>query len=105
MLLASFFQGMFPLDMLPEPWASIVYYLPLKYLAYFPAWLFLEKIEGSQLAGELLLEFAWMVFFIVLARWMYCSRYPSLQWIRRLINSHGIQESRLPSRLSNICSK
>ena len=72
MLFSFFLSGhMFPLDMLPEPWASIVYYLPLKYLAYFPAAVFLEKIEGSQLAGELLLEFAWMAFFIILARWMY----------------------------------
>jgi len=72
MLLNFFLSGhMFPLDMLPEPWLTLVDLLPLKYLAYFPAAVFLGKISGWSLVWELTLELAWILFFIGLARWMY----------------------------------
>lgn len=72
MLFNFFLSGhMFPLDMLPEPWNWIVEYMPLKYLAYYPAAVFLGKVPQDQLGTELLIEFAWLVFFILLARWMY----------------------------------
>ncbi len=72
MLFSFFLSGhMFPLDMIPQPWATIVGYLPLKYLAFFPAAVFLEKVEGWALVRELALEFVWMLFFIFLARWMF----------------------------------
>lgn len=72
MLFSFFLSGhMFPLDMLSEPWSTIVNFLPLKYLAYFPAAIFLEKITGQQLVIELLVELAWTIFFIVLARWLF----------------------------------
>lgn len=71
MLFNFFFSGhMFPLDILPEPWESIVGYLPLKYLAYFPAAVYLEKIPAASLAWEVGMEAAWCVFFIVLSRVM-----------------------------------
>ncbi len=50
MLFNFFFSGhMFPLDMLPAPWNTIVQMIPLQYLAYFPAAVFLQKIQGHDL--------------------------------------------------------
>ncbi len=72
MLLSFFLSGhMFPLDMLPQPWHYLVDLMPLKYLAYFPSAVFLGKIEGWELARGLLIEAAWLVFFIVLSRAMF----------------------------------
>ncbi len=44
---------MFPLDILPEPWGTVVGYLPIKYLAYFPAAVFLGKVTGWGLVLDL----------------------------------------------------
>jgi ABC-2 type transport system permease protein len=69
MLLNFFLSGhMFPLDMLLEPWRTIVDVLPLKYLAYFPAAVFLEKIPAEQIYRDLAIEAGWVIFFIVLSR-------------------------------------
>jgi len=66
----SFFLSghMFPLDLLPQPWSTLVDLLPLKYLAYFPAAVFLGKVTGPELVRGLLIEAAWVVFFIVTTR-------------------------------------
>lgn len=72
MLFSFFLSGhMFPLDMLPEPWHTLVDILPLQYLAYFPAAVFLGKITGLSLVQHLLIEVAWIVFFIGLSRLLY----------------------------------
>ena len=69
MLLSFFFSGhMFPLDMLPPPWDTVVESLPLKYLAYFPSAVFLGKVSDADLVRELCLEAGWLAFFIVLSR-------------------------------------
>jgi ABC-2 type transport system permease protein len=69
MLFNFFFSGhMFPLDMLPGVWGSIVKLIPLQYLAYFPAAVFLGKVAGAELAWSLILQFAWVAFFAVAAR-------------------------------------
>ena len=69
MLFSFFLSGhMFPLDMLGEPWRTIVEVAPLQYLAYFPAAVFLEKVTGPELVRGLLVEVAWVLFFIVLSR-------------------------------------
>jgi ABC-2 type transport system permease protein len=72
MLFNFFFSGhMFPIDMLdgvPGPWATIVRAVPLQYLAYFPAAVFLGKIQGADLAWGLAVQFAWVLFFIGLCR-------------------------------------
>lgn len=69
MLFSFFFSGhMFPIDMLPGVWGTLVRAIPLQYLAYFPAAIFLGKIQGAQLAWGLALQFAWVVVFIVLSR-------------------------------------
>ena len=72
-MLFNFFLSchMFPLDMLPEPWKTIVAWLPLRYLAYFPAAVFLGKIQGTELAAGLATEVAWIVFFVILSRAMW----------------------------------
>ena len=73
MLLNFFLSGhMFPLDFLPEPWKTIVDYLPFKYLAYFPAAIFLGKIEpGRELWTEIGFEALWLVGMIAAARLLY----------------------------------
>jgi ABC-2 type transport system permease protein len=69
MLFNFFLSGhMFPLDMLNEPWHSLVAWSPLQYLAYFPAAVFLGKYESESLGRALLLEVCWVLFFMVAAR-------------------------------------
>lgn len=72
MLFNFFFSGhMFPLDMLPQPWKTVVQVIPLQYLAYFPAAVFLQKINGPDLWIGLSIQAAWTVFFIVACRVIY----------------------------------
>jgi ABC-2 type transport system permease protein len=62
MLFNFFFSGhMFPIDMLPGVWGDIVKIIPLQYLAYFPAAVFLGKITGPALMRGLIVEFIWIV--------------------------------------------
>jgi ABC-2 type transport system permease protein len=69
MLFSFFLSGhMFPLDMLPPPWRTIVELTPLMYLAYFPAAVLLGKIQGWALVYGLCVEAAWVVVFILLSR-------------------------------------
>ena len=69
---------MFPLELLPESLAlwvdgptldlrGLVDLLPFKYFAYFPAAVFLGKIDGSEMYNGLAIEFGWVLFFIVLS--------------------------------------
>jgi ABC-2 type transport system permease protein len=72
MTLNFFISGhMLPLDLLPEPWASLLKVLPFQYMAYFPAVVFLGKVKGMTLVWHLVGELFWAVFFIVLARGLY----------------------------------
>jgi ABC-2 type transport system permease protein len=69
MLFSFFLSGhMFPIDMLPGHWATVVRAMPLQYLAYFPAAVFLGKIEGADLVWGLAAQAAWVLFFIGLCR-------------------------------------
>jgi ABC-2 type transport system permease protein len=69
MLFNFFCSGhMFPIDMLPGVWGEIVRAIPLQYLAYFPAAVFLGKITGPELIWGLWVQFGWVVFFMVTAR-------------------------------------
>lgn len=71
MLFNFFFSGhMFPLDIVPDPWGTLIGYLPLKYLAYFPAAVFLGKIAHELLWREVLIQAAWVAFFMLLSRWL-----------------------------------
>lgn len=62
---------MFPVDLLPAPWPTILKLLPFQYLAYFPAAVILGKIEGEALVQGLLIEAAWALGLVLLARWLY----------------------------------
>jgi ABC-2 type transport system permease protein len=62
---------MFPLDLLPPVWVTVLKALPFQYLAYFPAAIFLGKIQGAALWRGLLAQAAWALALIVLARWLY----------------------------------
>lgn len=72
MLFQFFLSGhMFPLDILPEPWGMIVGYLPIKYLAYFPAAVLLGKVTGTKLMFDFGMLVFWVVFFFGLSRFLY----------------------------------
>jgi ABC-2 type transport system permease protein len=69
MLFNFFLSGhMFPLTILPSPWDTIALAIPLQYLAFFPAAVFLEKVTGPALWQGLAIQAAWVVFFIVTCR-------------------------------------
>jgi ABC-2 type transport system permease protein len=69
----SFFVSghMFPLDLLPAPWSSVLKALPFSYLAYFPAAVFVGKIRGMDLVWGLAIQAAWALAFIALGTWLY----------------------------------
>jgi ABC-2 type transport system permease protein len=64
---------MFPLDLLERyPIVmQVLRLLPFHYLAYFPAMVFLERIQGMELVIGLAVEFAWVLVFLLLSRWLY----------------------------------
>ena len=69
MLFTFFFSGhMFPLDFLPTPWRTYVDFMPFKYMAYFPAAVFLGKIEGDAMWQGLFIQACWVVIFVVACR-------------------------------------
>lgn len=62
---------MFPLELLPSDPVNIraiVEFLPFKFLAYFPAAVFLGKVEGADMYQGLATELGWVLFFFVLSR-------------------------------------
>jgi ABC-2 type transport system permease protein len=72
MTLNYFISGhMFPIDLLGEPWASILKMLPTQYTAYFPAMVFLGKIQGQTLAMGLAAQAGWVVALFLLAKVLY----------------------------------
>ena len=60
-----------PLDMLPGGWGTLVRLTPFQYLAYFPAAVFLGKIQGAALIGGLVVEFAWVVVSLFACRFLF----------------------------------
>jgi ABC-2 type transport system permease protein len=46
----------------------VVDLLPFKYLAYFPAAVFLEKLTPAQMYQGLAIEFSWVVALVLLSR-------------------------------------
>jgi ABC-2 type transport system permease protein len=72
MTMNFFISGqMLPLNLLPEPWFTILKWLPFQYMAYFPAVVFLGKLQGWDLVWGLVGEAAWAVIFLFLARFLY----------------------------------
>lgn len=72
---------MFPLELLPSDpidFRGLVEFLPFKYLAYFPAAVFLQKVEGVEMYNGLALLVFWVLFFMILSRvlwWRGIKRY------------------------------
>lgn len=72
MLFNFFLSGhMFPLDMLPPTLQFAVKCLPLQYMAYFPAAVFLGKVHGQDLWWGLAGQAGWLLFFIFLSRFLF----------------------------------
>jgi len=72
MLFSFFLSGhMFPLTLLPDSVLTVVNFLPFKYLAFFPAAIFLQKIPDEDLPMELAIEAVWVAFFIIACRVMF----------------------------------
>ncbi len=72
MLLNFFLSGhMFPLELLPTKpinWHLVVDVLPFKYLAYFPAAVFLRKVDGAAMYWGLAIEAVWVFGLILITR-------------------------------------
>src|SRR5579885_3410360 len=62
---------MIPLDLLPAFWKTVLKSLPFQYLAYFPAAVFLGKVQGLELVQGLLIQAGWAIVLILLSRWLY----------------------------------
>jgi ABC-2 type transport system permease protein len=62
---------LFPLDLLSPFWAGLFKALPFQYMAYFPAAVFLGKVQGAELVRGLLIEAAWAAALVVLSRLLY----------------------------------
>ncbi len=62
---------MFPLDLLPPLWVTVLKALPFQYLAYFPAAVFLGKVQGAALWQGLAAQAGWGLALILLCRWLY----------------------------------
>jgi ABC-2 type transport system permease protein len=62
---------MFPLDLLPDPWPWVLKAMPFQYLAYFPATVFLGKVQGWELVKGILFEIFWALAFVALSRFLY----------------------------------
>nr|WP_229360813.1 ABC-2 family transporter protein [Fuerstiella marisgermanici] len=61
MMMSYFLSGhMIPLEWIAE-WIPWVYYLPFKYLAYFPAAILLGRVPADSLAAELSIQALWIV--------------------------------------------
>jgi ABC-2 type transport system permease protein len=74
MTLNFFISGhMLPLDLLPPFWVMVLKALPFQYMAYFPAVVFLGKVQGWNLVYGLVMELAWALAFMALARVLYRS--------------------------------
>lgn len=72
MLFSFFFSGhMFPIDMLPAGFRTLVDWMPLPYLAYFPAAVGLGKIQGEALLRGLAAQAAWTLFFMAASSYVY----------------------------------
>jgi ABC-2 type transport system permease protein len=72
MTLNYFVSGhMFPLDLLPPTWTAVLKALPTQYMAYFPAAVFLGKVQGQELILGLIAEAGWALGLMALTRTLY----------------------------------
>jgi ABC-2 type transport system permease protein len=70
MLLNYFLSGhMLPLDWLPHPYSDAILWLPLKYLAYVPAAILLQRYSPDKLLQELAVGAVWAAALWAANRW------------------------------------
>lgn len=62
---------MFPIELLPPEWVMVLKALPFQYLAFFPAAVFLGKVEDADLLPALLVEAGWVIVFGLLSRGLF----------------------------------
>jgi len=62
---------LFPLDILPPSIATALNYTPFPYQLFFPAGIYLGRVEGAALWQGFALQVFWTLFFFVLARWLW----------------------------------
>jgi ABC-2 type transport system permease protein len=62
---------MFPLDLLPRPMVIVLKLTPFPFLAYWPAMIFMGKVQGTELALVLLLELFWVIVLMGMTRLLY----------------------------------
>lgn len=62
---------LFPLDMLPPAIQHLLACTPFPYLLYFPVQVYLGRIEGTALAQGLVIQAAWVLAMLTLARWVW----------------------------------
>jgi ABC-2 type transport system permease protein len=68
MMMNYFLSGhMMPLEWIAE-WIPWVYYLPFRYLAYFPTAILLGRIPAESLPAELTIQATWVIALLVLNR-------------------------------------
>ncbi|HEX3870760.1 MAG TPA: ABC-2 family transporter protein [Pirellulales bacterium] len=69
MLFSFFLSGhMFPITLLPGIWGQLVQIMPLQYLTYFPAAIFLQKLSPGDMLNGLWIQLGWVVFFAIMSR-------------------------------------
>jgi ABC-2 type transport system permease protein len=62
---------LFPLDILPAPLAQALNFTPFPYLLYFPASIYLGRVQGAALWQGLAIQAAWVLMGFALARWVW----------------------------------
>lgn len=62
---------LFPIDILPPIVAQVLKFTPFPYQLFFPVSVYLGRVEGVEMWTGLGIQFAWTVFFIIFARWIW----------------------------------
>jgi ABC-2 type transport system permease protein len=62
---------LFPLDILPPALTAFLHYTPFPYQLFFPVSIYLGRVSGSELYQGLVIQAAWVIFFFLLARWVW----------------------------------
>ncbi len=70
--------GMFPLDLIPQPYYGMMKWLPFQYMGFFQTKLYLGDLTWAQAWNGLFIQLLWVGILYCLARWIWfrgCHRY------------------------------
>lgn len=71
-LIVSFLSGSWiPLNLFPQVAQQIFYFLPFQYMRYFPAIVYLGKVNYSQIIFGLLISILWIIAFYFIYKFFY----------------------------------